>query len=370
MSPHEPNDDLRRLLNDAVEYIEPRSGIEAIRSRTSWSKVSAMTIARSWIFGGLGAAVATAAVISGVVLAGNNNPTTDNDPGPVGTPSDQVSELPSEDPTDDPTKPTEPTDDPTASDVPTDAPTTTAGPSTGAAVPVYYVGDTPNGPRLYREFQSGSDDKATSAADLAVSGNPLDPDYRTPWPAGTHVDSVAFNGDFITVDVVGDVHDRPAGMSQENAELAIEQVIFTVQGAVGQGRVPVQFMLNGGRTDQILGQPASNPLAHAPENDVLALVNVTTPEEGATVSGTIKATGRANSFEATVPIEIRRGDEIVKTTFATAEGAMDKLYPWAVSVDVSDLPPGEYTFVAMTDDASGGAEGGGAHRDTKNFTIL
>lgn len=359
MSPHEPSDDLGRLLNDAVDHIEPRSGIEAIRSRTSLSKGSAITTARSWIFGGLGAAVATAAVISGVVLAGNNNPAADNDPAPVDTPSGQVSELPSEDLTATPTKPTEPTDDPT----------TTGGPSTGVAVPVYYVGDTPNGPRLYREFQSGSGDKATAAADLAVSGAPIDPDYRTPWPAATHVDGVAFNGDFITVEVVGDVHDRPAGMSQETAALAIEQVIFTVQGAVGEGRVPVQFMLNGGRTDQILGQPASNPLANAPENDVLALVNVTTPEEGATVSGTIKATGRANSFEATVPIEIRHGDEVVKTTFATAEGAMDKLYPWAVSVDVSDLPRGEYTFVAMTDDASGGAEGGGAHSDTKNFTI-
>jgi hypothetical protein len=365
MSPHEPSDNLRRLLNDAVDQIEPRSGIEAIRSRTSLSKGSAITTARNWILGGLGAAAATAAVISGVVLAGNNHPTADNDPGPVDTPSGQASDMPSEDPTDDPTKPT---DDPTASDVPTDAPTT-GGPLTGPAVPVYYVGDTPNGPRLYLEFQTGSGDKATAAADLAVSGTPLDPDYRTPWPAGTHVNGVAYNGDFITVDVVGDVHDRPARMSQETAALAIEQVIYTVQGAFGEGRVPVQFTLNTGRTDQVLGQPASEPLANAPENDVLAQVNVTTPEEGATVSGTIKATGRANSFEANVPIEIQRGDEVVKTTFATAEGAMGKLYPWAVSVDVSDLPPGEYTFVAMTDDASGGAEGTGAHRDTKNFTI-
>ena len=36
-----------------------------------------------------------------------------------------------------------------------------------------------------------------------------------------------------------------------------------------------------------------------------------------------------------------------------AEGA-DKLYPWTVSVDVSGLAPGDYTFVATNDDPSGG----------------
>ena len=37
-------------------------------------------------------------------------------------------------------------------------------------------------------------------------------------------------------------------------------------------------------------------------------------------------------------------------------------------VDVSDLPAGDYTFVAMTDDPSEG-EGGGPTVDTKSFTI-
>ena len=54
--------------------------------------------------------------------------------------------------------------------------------------------------------------------------------------------------------------------------------------------------------------------------------------------------------------------------FATAEGWGDKLYPWSSDVDCSGLPPGTYTFVAMTDDASGG-EGGGPTQDTKTFTL-
>jgi hypothetical protein len=351
MSPHEQNDDLGRLLNDAVSDIEPRSGIQAIRSRTS-AKESVMTTTRNWIFGAFGAAVATAAVITGVVVAGNNNPAAD-DPDFSNTPSNDVTNLPSEDPTDEPTDPA-----------------TTEPPTGGSAVPVYYVGDTPQGPRLYREFQTGSGDKATAAADLAVSGTPLDPDYRSPWPEGTSVASVSSNGDFITVDVVGDVHDRPSGMSEEDAALAIEQVIFTVQGAIGQGRLSVQFMLNGSRTDQILGQPASEPLSQGKVLATLALVNVTNPGEGATVSGTLEANGVANSFEANVPWRILRSDEIVLEGSTMAAGAYDdKLFPWKVSIDVSELPAGEYTFVAMTDDPSGGAEGSGPFVDTKSITI-
>ncbi len=102
---------------------------------------------------------------------------------------------------------------------------------------------------------------------------------------------------------------------------------------------------------------------------MLNLVSVTTPEEGATVSGTFTATGVASSFEATVPWEIRQGDEVVKTGFSTAEGWMEKLYPWTTEVDVSDLPPGDYTFVALTDDPSGGAEGHGPSEDTKSITV-
>jgi hypothetical protein len=90
------------------------------------------------------------------------------------------------------------------------------------------------------------------------------------------------------------------------------------------------------------------------------LITITAPEEGATVSGSFTASGKANSFEATVGWRIldSTGKEVL-TGFATAEGWMDKLYPWQTKVDVSSLPPGAYVFVAATDDPSGGAEGHG-----------
>ena len=101
---------------------------------------------------------------------------------------------------------------------------------------------------------------------------------------------------------------------------------------------------------------------------MLNQVQINDPVEGQEVSGSFWARGAADSFEANVPWEIRQGDEVVKSGFATAEGWMDKLYPWRADVDVSDLAPGDYTFVARTDDPSDG-EGGGPHVDTRTITV-
>ncbi len=83
----------------------------------------------------------------------------------------------------------------------------------------------------------------------------------------------------------------------------------------------------------------------------------------------MRVAGLANSFEANVPWEILDASGApVADGFVTAEGAYDRLYPWEDEIDVSGLAPGDYVFVARTDDPSGG-EGGGPTVDTKDFTI-
>lgn len=357
------HDDLTRLLHGAVDDLEPRPGLQAIRSRTA-TKESPMTASRPWLLGALGGAVATAAVIGGVVLATNGDDRAGQDPDPV-APTTSTSESPSGDPS-----PTETTPSPTVDETPR-----AADPEATRALPVYYVGEIPGGLGLYREFQEDAttgEDRVLRATERAVEGTAVDPDYRSAWPDGAEVSSVEATADLITVDLAGDLHDRPAGMSQREAELAIEQVIYTAQGAFGQGRVPVQLLLDGSRTDQVLGVPASEGLANGPILQTLAHVSLTAPFEGQVVSGdTLAVNGVANSFEANVVLELRREDGgVVEQTFATAEGWMgEKLFPFATSIDVSAVAPGTYVLVAMTDDPSGGAEGPGAHSDTKTIEI-
>ncbi|MGN0065680.1 MAG: Gmad2 immunoglobulin-like domain-containing protein [Nocardioides sp.] len=256
---------------------------------------------------------------------------------------------------------TSPTDDPTSTDD-TGTPT-----PQGAAVPLYFAGDTPRGPRLFREFQRVEGDALTEAALTVAGGSADDPDYRTLWP-GDSVTGAALGDGVIEVTLNADAFtEAPDGMRKAEARLAIQQMVYSLQG-VAQERLPVQFVRESGPS-RLFGIDVSKPVKQGDWMTYLAMVNVTDPAQGATVDGdTLEASGVASSFEGTVPWQVKQGDTVVLEGFATAEGWMEKLYPWEASIDVSDLSPGTYTFVASTDDPSGG-EGGGPTTDSKEFTL-
>jgi len=338
---------LRHLLESSMAGVEPDDRLNQILQRT---KVTTMSARRSWMFGAGGAALATAAVLTAVAMIGNPLDNNNSEPQPEGstTPTQTIS----------PTQATEPTE--------TSVPT-------GGAIPVYYVGDTPDGPRLYREFDVDSDgtDPVMTAVSAAAAGTALDPDYRSSWPQDATVLSVDTTPDLITIDLTGNVHDRPVGITKAEAELALQQLIYTAQAAYGEGRVPVQFLLDGSHTDQLLGEPASEGLSEAPQIDVLALVNLSDPSEGQQVSGTLHVTGVACTFEATVPWQLLQGTKVVDTNAFMAEQGCDgvKLYPFAGDVDLSGLASGTYVLRIQEDDPSGGAEGAGPSSDTRTIVV-
>jgi Immunoglobulin-like domain of bacterial spore germination/Sporulation and spore germination len=268
-----------------------------------------------------------------------------------------------QDPNDPPTTSSPASDEPSQSSA-TPSASDSDSPETVAA-PVYFVGDTPQGPRLFREFRNvEADNPVDEALALLAAGDALDPDYSTLLPGGTV--SLESYDENILVSLPADYADRPDGMTAKEANLAVQQIVYTVQGAL-QRRSPVVFTSDGSPTT-VLGIDQESFKA-APQNNVLAFVNVTAPGEGTSVTGTFTASGVANSFEATVPWEVRDQDGTkVLQGFATAEGWGDHLYPWESQVDVSGLPAGTYSFVAMTDDPSDG-EGGGPTEDSKTITV-
>lgn len=86
-----------------------------------------------------------------------------------------------------------------------------------------------------------------------------------------------------------------------------------------------------------------------------SLITLEEPADRATVSGSFQASGMANSPEANVPWQIldASGMKVLEGAF-TAEGWMDKLYPYRGKVDIASLAPGTYTFVVSVDDESDG----------------
>ena len=361
---HDPEDDerIRRLLDDAVSDVEPRDALGAIHTRT---EVSSMQRTRSWFLGAAAAVAAVAATVVAVTVLSGDGTTGGRDPG-FAAPSTSSSPEPgpTPGPSPDETTSASPDDGASPSENGTVAPET-------RTVPVYYVGDTSRGPRLYREFhrvESSGADAVTLAVHQAVSVAPDDPDYRTPWPAGTTAQVVESPGtpDVITVDITsaGSPRTRPAGMSEEEARMAVEQVIYTAQAAA-QARHPVQLLLDGERTDQVLGVPASEPLAQGDAVDVLAQVWVIDPPEGAELTAPFEVSGLAAAFEANVVWELREGDTVVKSGFTTAEECCT-MAPYSFTVNA---PPGEYTLVVQDTDPSGG-EGFGPWTDTKRVTVV
>ena len=231
---------------------------------------------------------------------------------------------------------------------------------------IYYVGQTPAGPRLYREFRAGLQGQKTLTDALGlVETQPTDPDYTTDWPSGQLLGAHVDNG-VIKVDV-DPATTRPADVP--DGALALQQLIYTVQGVVGD-RLPVQFVHDGNPLAEVFGQPTSEPLANASELDVLSLASISDPPERRVVEDGFSARGVASSFEGNLPWELRDSARaVVLQGSAQTYGWGDHLYPWATGrIDVSDLPPGEYTFVVTTDDPSNG-EGPGPYVDTRTIIV-
>jgi hypothetical protein len=319
------DDDVRALLEDAVSDVEPRPALDDIRARTRTRPTG-----RWWA-----AAAAAAAVV--VVVAGAT--VLARPPGAGGGPTP-----------------------------PAASPAATAG---GATLPVYFAGETPRGLRLFREHHRGNPDVNTllAAVRSAVEGTPNDPDLTRLWPAGTRVTAVsAASADrtgAVAVHLAGtDLRTRPAGMTADEARLAVQQVAWTVDDVSGS-RVWVAWYVGGSRADQVLGQPTPAGIGAAPAGEVLAPVQVDQPADGATVGPTFKVRGRASAFEANVQWELVQDGTVVKRGFTTARECCT-LSPY--SFTVTGVPAGSYTLVVHDEDPSGG-KGPGRSQDTERITV-
>ncbi len=332
-------DRIEELLREVADDVQPGDRLDAIldaadtgRGRRQW-----------WVAGS--ALVVAASVVTALALAQGGTPRS-------GSP----------DPSDTSTAPTRPPTGVASPTVSPDAPD-----SVPSVVAIYYAGDTPSGPRLYREFRSLPGDPLTAAVSAAVGRDaddrplyPLDPDYQVAWPSFVRASAaLSPGGDLIEVDLSGDpqddLHDR-SGLTPNEARIAVEAVVRTAQAAVGE-RLPVQLLLFGERTDQVLGVPASEPLDAGSDLAVLSHVSLTDPSQGLLVDNDdpFTVSGVGNSFEGTVVVRIQRweGTRVVDEKPTIAGWQEDRLFPFEITFDLRGVAPGDYVVVARTDDPSG-----------------
>ncbi len=141
-------------------------------------------------------------------------------------------------------------------------------PSSSAAsspreVTVYYVGDGPRGPVLFREVRPVYEPDHGPAESIGLlSAKPVDPDYRTAWPLGAFLGG-RVNVDGGTIDVLladASLQDRPASMDEAEARASVQQVVYTLQEYAGD-TLPVRFLLGDRPVDRVLGIPTPEPVA-------------------------------------------------------------------------------------------------------------
>lgn len=300
---------LASLVRDSVADVEPAERLGELRARTAATPAS-----RRWWPAAGGAALAAAAAVTAIAVLGND-PAPTVDPGPADPP-------------------------PTAAEA--------------SAVPAYFVGDTPAGPRLYREFQQVAAPSPGLAGLALLESGPDDPDYRTQWTEGSFVDQVSDPE-------AGVVQVYLSSSAPEVTALALQQLVYTVSAGF-QEPLTVVLHHHDGVTEEV---------SAAPQLDVLSRVNLSDPFEGQVVEDTLLVQGRANSNEANVLWTIERDGQVVDGSFFTAAGWMgERLFPFSGEIDVSSLDPGTYTLIVETDDPSGGAEGGlGVFSDTRTFVL-
>jgi len=331
-APTNDDSDLRRLMGDAVSDVHPRGGAEQIRDRAH------RPAAGRWVPLVLAAAVATVVVIGGVGWLG------------------QQSQAPAQSPAAVPG-----TRDSSGGQEESSAARTTP----AVEVPVYYVGDTAAGPRLFAETHlvegvSGSD--VDAAVREAIGSPPIDSDYTEWAPSDRVATSTSSDGKTVTIDLAEPLP-RPDGMDAETARVTLQSLVWTA-GAAVDSAAPVRFTVAGQPADRVLGVDTAAPVERASAEAVLATVSVSSPTEGATVPSEFEVRGQAATFEANVVWELKQGDTVVRNGFNTAQECC-RLTGYTFKVSA---PPGDYTLVVHDTDESDG-EGVGTSQDTKRISV-
>lgn len=336
------------LLAEVADGTEPSDRLGTITLATARARARTRR-RRRWTTGAVGALVAASTLVAVAM-------TTDRSP---------------DSPAPQPAAPSRPTQS-ASSDAPSDE---------GTTLVISYIGDTPEGPRLFRELRRTEGDPLEVAASAAVGRDeqgrkqyPVDTDYRTVWPPLTAATArLADDGDLIEVSLGGDperdLRTRGA-LTPAEARLAVEALVRTVQDAT-DARRPVRLLLFGERTDRVLGVPTAEPLDASPDLDVLARVSLTEPAENLLVDNDdplvvrgLALPGPDGVVVSLVPVS---GDppELEVTVPSTVGGRTQDLEPFELPLDLLGVAPGDYDLLARTEDSTGGTQ-----TDTRTITVV
>lgn len=247
---------------------------------------------------------------------------------------------------------------------PTTNPTTTGSSTstTTTATALYFVADTAQGLRLYREFHrvNASDSPIKSAINALFTTDPSDPDYTNLWPSNSKVISVTIDNQTATIDLSF----TSLNVGSEAELRAIDQIVWTATAAMPSVR-KIALTRDGKKVESFAGHvDTRGTFTREPTYEVLAPVWITSTEEGARLTRPLTFGGLAQTFEANVEWEVRQGAVVIARGATTAGEAAPARTPWKVTLP--KIPSGSYTIRAFTSSAKDGSL---VAEDTKQITL-
>lgn len=224
--------------------------------------------------------------------------------------------------------------------------TTTANPGASPSLPtlqrnlpIYYVGADR---RLYREFRDlpTQEDRLVTAVAAVLNVAPLDPSYGSLW-AGGQVNSAEVVGTRIIVDISASAFQTFT--SRQSAATAINQVVYTAIGAVGDAadKRSVQILMDGSPNLPVIGAPKADFTRDGLRP--LGLVWLSSPQAGAELpAGEVTFSGLQQTTvdNATLNWQVLGDDgKVVRDGTVMATGNDAGWRSWRVT---AVLAPGRY----------------------------
>jgi len=137
------------------------------------------------------------------------------------------------------------------------------------------------------------------------------------------------------------------GFTAEQTRLAVQELVWTAQAAIGQGTIPVKFVVANGST-KLFGTYPTAQTYNRPASDlqyqVLAPIWITSPVRGQVFpAGTaVVARGQSCAFEGTTQWQLKKSGTAVRSGVTTASSGCPTRGTWQVKLGV--LAAGSYTF--------------------------
>lgn len=235
-------------------------------------------------------------------------------------------------------------------------------PAQARGIPLYYVGRQDQS--LYRELRdlSSSGDLVRAAVDALLTVPPSDPDYESMWVAGQLL-AVEQTGDTtLTIDLSADAY--AAIETDREAELARDQIVYTISDLVADPNLSILFRSDGGPPPEAFSKPGGFRIKGL---GPMAALWITAPRNQARLTAgdlTFMGVVKPGVGEPTIRVTEAATGSVVMEEPATASAVVNSegWRTWSVSMT---LPAGSYEVSARIPSEPGVS----ASVETKSFEV-